>query len=183
MRGMKLEFCILTSLLIMTRFWDITSTYIISPNLEKETNPIVSIFGQGWVSIIIIQIILISVIIIFNYYSLFKINIIHPSNKGYKFIDFLTYFYFGEKQNPIKLLYKLPKNKIILVNMLGYVLPRTLIVVSVVISLSSTFLIFSSSYAKFYSVARPYYYIVLVLIALFFYILFFRREYNIYQKT
>ena len=58
MRRTKLEFCILTLLLIITRFWDITSTYIITPNLEKETNPIVSIFGQGWLSIIIIQIIL-----------------------------------------------------------------------------------------------------------------------------
>jgi len=183
MRRTKLEFCILTLLLIITRFWDITSTYIITPNLEKETNPIVSIFGQGWLSIIIIQIILISVIIIFNYYSLFKIKSIHPSHKGYTFIDFLTYFYFGEKQNLIKLLYKFPKNKIILVNMLGYVLPRTLIVVSVFISLSSTFLIISSSYAKFYSVARPYYYIVLALIALFFIFCFFRREYNIYQKN
>lgn len=183
MSRIKLEFCLLTLLLLITRFWDAILTYIITPNLEKETNPIVSLFGQGWVSLISIQIILISVIIILNYYSLFKIKNIYPSQKGYSFKEFLSYYYFGEKQNLIKLLYKMPKNKSTLIKSLGYMLPRTLIVVSIFISLSSTFLVYSSYYRKFYSVARPYYYIVIAAIAFFFYILFFKREYAIYQKN
>jgi len=178
----KLEFFLLTLFLVITRCWDITATYIVTPNLEKETNPIVSIFGQGWITIIIIQIIVVSLIIILNYYSLFKTKISYPSQNGYSFREFITYYYFGEKQNLTKILYKFPKYKSTLIKALGYVLPRALIVISVFISSSSTLLILNSDYRKFYSVAKPYYYVVLIAIVCVFYILFFKREYTIYQK-
>ncbi len=179
----KLEFWLLTSFLLITRCWDITATYIITPNLEKETNPIVSIFGQGWTTVIIFQIILVSAVIILNYYSLFKTRDSYPSQKGYAFKDFMTYYYFSEKRSLIKMLYKFPKNKSVLIKALGYILPRSLIVISVFISLSSTLLIVSSDYQKFYAVAKPYYYVVLIAIVCLFYILFFRKEYTIYQKV
>lgn len=179
----KLEFWLLTSFLLITRCWDITATYIITPNLEKETNPIVSIFGQGWMTVIIFQIILVSVVIILNYYSLFKIKDSYPSQKGYSFKHFITYYYFGEKRNLIKMLYKFPENKSVLIKALGYILPRSLIVISVFISLSSTLLIVNSDYQKFYAVAKPYYYVVLIAIVCLFYILFFKKEYTIYQKV
>ena len=178
----KLEFWLLTSFLVITRCWDITATYIITPNLERETNPIVSIFGQGWITVIILQIILVSVVIILNYYSLFKIKDGYPSQKGYSYKDFITYYYFGKKRNLIKMVYKFPKNKSILIKALGYILPRALIVISVFISLSSTLLIVNSDYQKFYAVAKPYYYIVLIAIVCVFYSLFFKKEYTIYQK-
>ncbi len=178
----KLEFWLLTSFFLITRCWDITATYVITPDLEKETNPIVSIFGQGWMAVIIFQIILASVVIILNYYSLFKIKNSYPSQKGYSFKDFITYYYFGEKRSLIKMLYKFPKNKSVLIKALGYILPRSLIVISVFISLSSTLLIVSSDYQKFYAAAKPCYYVILIAIVSVFYVLFFKKEYTIYQN-
>ncbi len=183
MSRIKLEFWLLTLFTIITRCWDITATYIITPDLEKETNPMVSIFGQGWMTVIIFQIILVSVVITLNYYSLFKTKNSYPSQKGYSYKEFITYYYFGEKRNLIKIVYKFPKNKSTLIKALGYILPRALIVISVFVSLSSTLLIINSDYQKFYAVARPYYYIVLIAIVCVFYILFFKREYTIYQKN
>lgn len=178
----KLEFFLLTLLLILTRFCDVITTYMVTPGLERETNPLVSIFGRGWVTVIIFQVILVSIIIILNYLSLFKIKNSYPSQKGYSYKEFIRYYYFGKKENLIKMIYKFPKDKVTLIKLLGYVLPRALIVVSIFISTSSTFLIISSDYSRFYVEARPYYYIVLIGIAFLFIILFFKREYKIYQE-
>ncbi|KPL00332.1 MAG: hypothetical protein AMJ90_08245 [candidate division Zixibacteria bacterium SM23_73_2] len=179
----KLEFFLLTLFLVVTRFWDIMATYIITPDLEKETNPLVSILGQGWVTVIIFQIMMVSFIIILNHYSLFKIRNTYPQQKGYSYSEFVSYFYFGEKRNLMEMVFRFPKNKSTLVKALGYVLPRSLIVIGLFISLSSTLLIINSDYRKFYTLARPYYYIVLIAIVFLFFILFFKREYTKYQKV
>jgi len=155
---------------------------MVTPDLERETNPLVSIFGRGWVAVIIFQVILVSIIIILNYLSLFKIKSSYPSQKGYSYKEFIMYYYFGKEENLIKMIYKFPQDKVTLIKLLGYVLPRALIVISIFISTSSTFLIISSDYSEFYAVAKPYYYIVLIGIAFLFIILFFKREYGIYQK-
>jgi hypothetical protein len=178
----KLEFFLLALFLVITRFWDIAATYIITPDLEKETNPLVSILGQGWVTVIIFQIIMVSFIILLNYYSLFKIKNTYPPQKGYSYREFVSYFYFGEKRNLIEMIFRFPKNKSTLVKALGYVLPRSLIVIGLFISLSSTLLIINKTYQEFYASARPYYYIVLISIVFLFFILFFKREYIKYQK-
>lgn len=133
-------------------------------------------------TVIIFQMILVTAVIIINYYSLFKIKNSYPSQKGYSFKDFITYYYFGEKRSLIKMVYKFPNNKSVLIKALGYILPRSLILISVFISLSSTLLIVSSEYQKFYVAARPYYYVVLIAIVSVSYLLFFKKEYTIYQK-
>jgi hypothetical protein len=47
------EFITLASLLIVTRVLDGLITYAITPDLSRETNPLVSIFGLGWAGPII----------------------------------------------------------------------------------------------------------------------------------
>ena len=183
MSRIRLEFSLLTLFLIVTRCWDILATYFVTPNLEKEINPIVSIFGQGWIAVIIIQAILVAVIITINYFSLFKIKSSYPSQRACSFKDFTAYYYFGEKENLIKMLYRFPKNKNVLIKALGYILPRALIVISIFISMSSTLLIVSDDYRKFYDLAKPYYYIVVAAIVFLFSVLFFKTEYALYRKT
>jgi hypothetical protein len=183
MGRIRLEFSLLTLFFIVTRCWDIAATYFVTPDLEKETNPIVSIFGEGWTAVIVIQAILVAVIITVNYFSLFKIVTNYPSQRAFSFKEFVAYHYFGEKQNLIKMLYRFPKNKNVLIKALGYILPRALIVISIFISMSSTLLIVNDDYGKFYDVAKPFYYIVMVAIVFLFSVLFFKREYALYQKT
>ena len=177
----KSEFLLLAFLLVSTRCWDIITTYMVTPDLKTETNPLVSILGRGWVSVIISQIILVSIIIILNHQSLFKIKSSHPSQRGYSYKEFIRHYYFGKKESMIKMIYKLPQDKRTLIKLLGYVLPRALIVISIFISASSTFLITSWDYKRFYAVARPYYYIALIATAFVFIMLFFKKEYKIYQ--
>ncbi len=183
MSRIRLEFFLLTSFFILARCWDMVATYLVTPDLEKETNPIISVFGQGWTAVIIIQAILMSVIITLNYYSLFKIKSSYPSQRACSFKEFIAYYYFGEKQNLIKMLYRFPKNRDVLIKALGYILPRALIVISIFISMSSTLLIVNNDYRKFYTVAKPYYYIVLIAIVFVFCALFLKKEYVLYQKS
>ncbi|MCK4408528.1 MAG: hypothetical protein KAW67_00490 [Candidatus Eisenbacteria sp.] len=174
------EFAILTVLLLATRVWDAAATYAVTPDLARETNPIVSLFGQGWTGVLVAQAVLVSVVIVLSYYSLFRVKRVHPSQDGLGFRDFVALYYFGEEKNLTRLLYEFPADKRVLTGLLGYVLPRTLIVVGAFISLSSMFLARSVAYRGFYAVARPYYYGILAGVAIAFCVLFFRREYAMY---
>jgi len=64
------EFITLASLLIVTRVLDGLITYAITPNLSRETNPLVSIFGFGWAGPITVTAILPGAVIWLNYQSL-----------------------------------------------------------------------------------------------------------------
>jgi len=48
------EFFILLTLLIVTRVADGILTYKITPDLSREPNPLVSIFGFGWAGLILV---------------------------------------------------------------------------------------------------------------------------------
>jgi len=48
------EFFILLTLLIVTRVADGILTYKITPDLSRELNPLVSIFGFGWAGLILV---------------------------------------------------------------------------------------------------------------------------------
>ncbi len=175
------EFAVLTVLLIATRVWDAAATYAVTPDLARETNPIVSVFGQGWAGVLVAQVILVSVVIALSHYSLFRVKHVHPPQDGLGFRDFVALYYFGRRRGLARLLYEFPADKSVMIGLLGYVLPRTLIVVGAFISLSSTFLVRSVAYRGFYAVARPYYYVVLAGVAFAFCVLFFKREYTLYR--
>jgi hypothetical protein len=64
------EFITLASLLIVTRVLDGLITYAITPDLSRETNPLVSIFGFGWAGLITVTTILPGAVIWLNYQSL-----------------------------------------------------------------------------------------------------------------
>ena len=67
------EFITLASLLIVTRVTRVLDgliTYAITPDLSRETNPLVSIFGLGWAGPITMTAILPGAVIWLNYQSL-----------------------------------------------------------------------------------------------------------------
>ena len=52
------KFVLLTTLLVLTRVADIYTTYLSTPDLKTEANPLVSKFGLGWTGLLIAQVIL-----------------------------------------------------------------------------------------------------------------------------
>mgnify|MGYP000595252376 CR=1 FL=1 len=50
----KLKFTITTIWILLTRWFDAFSTYRHTPDLGKEANPLVSIFGFGWTPLLVV---------------------------------------------------------------------------------------------------------------------------------
>ncbi len=176
------EFVLLTTLLFATRIGDLVMTYLVTPDLARETNPLVSMLGQGWISLIVLQIILVSAIVLLNYYSLFKLQPTYPSQSGLSFAEFATRYYLGREQHWMNLLFRFPSRWSVFVKAFGYTLPRALIVIGLLVSMSSATLTISEVYSDFYP-PLPVFYLVIVTIALYFYFRFFKTEYHAYRES
>ncbi len=175
------EFVLLTVLLCATRISDMVTTYLVTPDLARETNPMASMLDQGWASVIGVQVVLVSAIVALNYYSLFKSQPAHPSQAGLSFGQFATRYYLGRERHWMNLIFRLPHRWSVFVRAFGYTLPRALIVIGLMVTLSSALLSVSQAYADSYPPLYVFY-VVIVCVALFFYYRFFRIEYDSYRK-
>ncbi|UCE25452.1 MAG: hypothetical protein JSU74_05240 [Candidatus Zixiibacteriota bacterium] len=175
------EFALLTVLLCVTRLSDLFATFLVTPNLARETNPLVSVLGQGWAWLIGVQVVLVSIIVLLNYYSLFKSKTEYPSEEGLSFQRFATRYYLGREQHWVNLIFRLPYRWNVFVKVFGYTLPRVLIVVGLLVSVSSLLLSVSPTYANYY-LPLPAFYAVFFAIALLIYYRFFQTEYVAYRR-
>lgn len=105
----KIKFLIFTVLTFILSILDNLFTYMGSPDLSLETNPLVYSLGFNWCGLIISNVILICIYIILAYYSFvrFKSDII-PCH-GFK--EYYSMLFFNRPDKFIWTLYKFPKNK------------------------------------------------------------------------
>lgn len=89
--------------------FDMFSTYVGTPDLSSEANPIVNKLGGGWIALILGNVIFVSVCITLYYYSFikFKPDLIECDN----FKQYMSMLYFGRLDKFIWTLYKKPKLK------------------------------------------------------------------------
>lgn len=129
------EFIVLTLLTLLTRLFDLTSTYLLTPDLKYESNPLITSFSINWQGFILIQLFVSILVIWTNYYSLFKTKIEYPRERGLSFNEFQMYYMFGRGVQASTIIGKLLG--LIKVNLafIGYLLPRVLILFSSVIIL------------------------------------------------
>ena len=106
----KLKFTLISTWIIFSRSFDAYCTNQLTPDLSKESNPLVSVFGMGWTPLLLI-IGLLSLYAIYTYYkSVFKPMDLLPKEKGYSKGNILAYAYLGEKEHWTSVLYKFPKS-------------------------------------------------------------------------
>jgi hypothetical protein len=172
------KFIFLSSLLTLTRFADAQTTWLYTPDLAKEGNPLVSILGFGWTSSIIVQVIGLSFAIYALWVYSFRTVSVSAISKDIPLTQFISLFHFNDRNSFSKLFYKLPTNKNSLMYSMGYIFTYTLILFSSIVASSTTLLIVSEDYRNFYSVYRiPFYlYALAVLIVIFFSIRFYKKE-------
>ena len=105
----KIQFVLFSIITLIIGLFDMLSTYIGTPDLSSEANPIVNKFGGGWIALILVNVILISVFIALYYYSFikFKPDLIECDN----FKQYMSMLYFGRLDKFIWTLYKRPKLK------------------------------------------------------------------------
>lgn len=104
------KFIAVSTWIISTRIYDAYCTYQLTPNLEKESNPLVSILGMSWTPLIAIIGILTNYTVFCYFLVIFKPMKLIPTNKGYSFKNFVAFLYLGKSDNWPAILYKLPKD-------------------------------------------------------------------------
>lgn len=177
------KFFTLAVLVILSRFYDVLTTYKYTPDLSNESNPIVLWFGAGWTTVIILQTLLTLLVIYFLYNYFFKFTPIIPEDKTLTLKQYISYFHFNEPNSLHKILYKMPENKKEFMASIGYVASMTLIWVSIIVGTSTSFLLLSEVYQEIYKQGIPYLlYCIILGIATFFYFRFFKKEYKKYKN-
>jgi len=105
-----IKFTAVTIFIIATRAYDYMCTQAFTPDLSKESNPLVSVFGFHWTRLMTILIVL-GIYVIYAYYvSLFSTVNILPAEKGLSFKEFATYVYLGHQDSWLAILWKLPNS-------------------------------------------------------------------------
>ena len=104
----KLKFLIILLWILFSKCYDIYCTYLHTPDLSKEANPLVSVLGLNWFWLLIV----IGSLTIYTCYTLYLISFkpikLYPLEKGYSFSNFIAYMYFGKKSSWLSIIYKVP---------------------------------------------------------------------------
>lgn len=129
------EFICLFLGVFLTRLGDVIGTYHYTPNLAAEANPMVSLFGLGWVYLLCAQIGAIIFSTILNYQSLFIIQPFTIKVSNLKLEEYLSTLYFNRisKWKWSYAFTKRPFGKKQTLYMYGWTIPRILILVGLII--------------------------------------------------
>ena len=144
------KFILVIFLMVISRFYDAYTTFIFIPDLERETNFLVSMFGIGWTSILIVQIVVMCFLSYTAYIYYFKTIKIIDFDENISLKQFISIFHFNNPNDFFKMFYKLPTNKHSFLYSLGAIVPKGLIIISLIAGTSTTMLILNDVYRTFY---------------------------------
>ncbi|NUM61542.1 MAG: hypothetical protein HUU44_05240 [Ignavibacteriaceae bacterium] len=178
------KFILIALLVIVSRLYDVFTTYLYIPNLEGETNILVKFLGAGWTTVIIFQSLLVGLTIFLLFFYFFKFKPDYPTEKGLTLKQFASFLYFNNTNSFNKLFYKTPNNKGAFLASIGYVVSMTLLTIGFMVGTSTTLLILSDTYKQLYKNGLFYVLFAFMgIIAIWFYYRFFRIEYRKYNSN
>ncbi|MFM8490461.1 MAG: hypothetical protein ACKN9X_00775 [Candidatus Methylopumilus sp.] len=129
----KLKFALTTIWILFSRSYDAYCTNLLTPDLSKEANPLVTVVGISSWTILLIILGLLTIYVIYAYYiSVFRPMNLLPTEKGYTFSNFVAYVYLGYKDNWASTLYKFPKDLKRANNYFGHLLSKGLVYAGVI---------------------------------------------------
>jgi hypothetical protein len=142
----KTKFAAVTAWILLSRSYDAYCTNQLTPDLSKESNPLVSVFGMTWTPLLIV-LSLLTVYTIYTYYiRVFKPKDLLPAEKGYTPGEVSAYTYLGRKDSWTAIFYKFPKDLKRFNHYMGHTLPACLAFAGVV----STSMWLLINYTEFY---------------------------------
>lgn len=148
----KLKFIITVVWILFTRIYDAFCTYQLTPDLSRESNPLVSVLGMNWLPLLI-TIGLLSVYIIYCYYlSIFRTKDLLPEEKGFSFGNVIAYVYLGWKDSWTAIFYKFPKDLSRFNQFMGQVFTRCLVFAGFISTIMWVLIHNSAFYRKIHSV-------------------------------
>lgn len=105
---MKYKFGVFAAFYFLTMMLDFLMTFFATPDLVIEGNPLVSIFGFGWISLIIANIIVYAFYLFIVYYSFVKYQ--HVTNFGESHLCYISNLLFDRPDRFRWVFYRTPKN-------------------------------------------------------------------------
>lgn len=143
----KLKFALTTIWILFSRSYDAYCTSLLTPDLSKEANPLVSVVGiSSWTTLLAILSILTIYVIYAYFVSVFRPMNLLPKEKGYSFNHFAGYLYLGAKDNWFAIFYKIPKTLERFNNYFGHLFTQCLVYAGIV----STSMWLLINYTDFY---------------------------------
>ena len=130
----KIKYALSLIAYIVLAITDKVLTYTATPDLTFEANPLVAVFELGWTSMIIASTIGFVVFAFFLYFTFikYKRRIIHSNN----FKEFIGRFLYDSPLDKFRiywLFFKIPKDKIVLLAQIGYVILLAVIVLRLIL--------------------------------------------------
>jgi len=129
----KLKFILTTLWILLSRSFDAYCTYLYTPDLSREANPLVTMGGiSTWTTLLIILSILTIYVIYAYYISVFKPMKLLPVEKGYSFSNMIAYVYLGRKDKWPAIFYKLPNSLKRFNNYMGHLFTKCLVYAGII---------------------------------------------------
>ena len=170
--------------ILLLRILDLGLTFIYTPDLRYEWNPVVSVFNYSWIGMLITQVLIICLILTVMSFYFFKKPIINlPNDLSFK--DYI-YFYFHNEKKSKKRKYLKPTrqtlNRVLAYN--GFILMTLAISISYLAIINNIMVIRKvRAYSNFIvQYGNVFYISVLVVMAILSFILFFTIEYRSYRR-
>jgi hypothetical protein len=171
------EFIALTALVVLTRIGDGITTYMVTPDLAREMNPLA---GGGWWTLIFSAAVILALSIWLNYQHLFRPIDNFPNTAGQSYQEFKRH-YFDPKLNKV-LATHLGR---VIAYIFGFIMPRTLILWSLLLIINNAATLAQVTW--YVALKKQYpiwilFYAALPLLALIFLEVLQRRDYDRYRS-
>lgn len=179
----KRNFIAALSLFILLRFLDLYTTYIYTPELLYEWNPVVTVLGFSWFGMILTQTLLITFIATLSYFYFARQTLIRfPAHLSYN--DFVHYYFYDKIEPLSKRLFTFPRNIGRLLAFNGFVLLFLGIIISIFAIINNLLIMTGNMhYSDFIINYGNYFYpfFIITIAVLSFYYYFF-IEFRMYKK-
>ena len=171
--------------IILLRIVDLGLTFIYTPNLRYEWNPIVSVFSYSWVGMLITQILIVGLIIAVMSFYFYKKPLSGLPN-DLSFNEYIYYYFHNQKRTSSRKWYNLPRqkmNRVLAYN--GFILMILVISTSYLAIINNLMVIFKvRSYSNFIiQYGNSLYITILIIMAISSFILFFILDYRSYKDN
>ena len=170
--------------IILLRVVDLGLTFIYTPNLKYEWNPVVSVFNYSWLGMLITQILVIGLIIAVMSFYFYKKPIADLPD-DLSFNEYIYFYFHNQKRTKKKQWLKYNKRnikRVLAYN--GFILMTLAISISYLAIINNLMVIYKvNSYSNFITHYGNVFYIsILVIMAILSFLLFFVMEYKSYKK-
>jgi len=173
----KVYFVLLSLWILFSRAYDTYSTYLYTPDLSREANPLSSILGLGWRPLLFIVGGLTLYALYCFYVHTFRSFDFLPTEKGYSLEEFSTYVFLGRKERWWALFYKRPNSLKRLNHYLGHFLTLFLAYAGIVSTVMWLLLNHTDWYPNYHRASIIYTLIIVGCLLIGFY-----SNYQLYRK-